>query len=123
MITKELRTQQAYLECLGAVLDDVQERIMQEDSNYNPELDFEHVCVESWQQMWGDTSCGFGSIGGAALTNASTILVYYGTRFFCVYHAGRYAYTVTRPSDAFVNDWKNHHLLGAGDKWRERYCD
>lgn len=54
----------------------------------------------SWPQTWGNTSCGFGGIGGKAMTTRQTVVIHdnYTDHWF-VYH-GRFAYTITRNHDA-----------------------
>lgn len=50
------------------------------------------VQVACWEQMWPSTACGFGGLGGRAMTAALTVIVARAGRVV-VYHDSRYAYT------------------------------
>ena len=54
----------------------------------------DEVEVYCFPQMWGSTALGFGGMGGAAMTNAYTIVVIYKHVTACVYFEGRFAYAV-----------------------------
>ena len=64
--------------------------------------DFE---LHDFIQVWGDTTCGFGGIGGQAMTAARTyVLVPISCYEKCfVYFGGRFAYTVPY-SQVFIED-------------------
>jgi hypothetical protein len=54
------------------------------------------VQVMMFEQTWGSTACGYGGIGGAAMTNAYTVLCSLGP-VVCVYFGcGRLAYVIDR---------------------------
>lgn len=72
--------------------------------------------VYSWPQTWGSTACGFGGIGGQAITGAQTLVVLYETeqdRLACVFHNGRFAY-LTR-FDNIREGFKNNRLPGQAE--------
>lgn len=74
---------------------------------------FEDVDLYTWQQAWGDTSCGFGGGAGQTITGAYTIVVESQLTQEClVWHAGRLAYSVKRPSDEFRHDMARRHMDG-----------
>jgi hypothetical protein len=74
----------------------------------------------SWPQTWGNTTLGFGGIGGQAITTAQTILVTDTlTGVVAIYHGGKFAYVIKNPSITFwerVRDWNLpgalHHRTG-----------
>ena len=67
---------------------------------YHPE-----ITMYMFPQTWGNTSLGFGGIGGQAITTAYTTVVceeykgYYG-----VFFGNRLAYIIKNPNDKFFND-------------------
>jgi len=73
--------------------------------------------VDMFLQGWGSTALGYGGIGGAAMTDAYTVVVSYGHRQFCVYFGcGVLAYKVDlnkmAPTGraAFMSDLRDHCL-------------
>lgn len=74
--------------------------------------DFE---METFTQIWGNTSGGFCSMGGCAMTTQRTyVFISQRADEKCqVYFGGRYAYSVPY-SEAFMNDVKNHCVEGCG---------
>lgn len=64
--------------------------------------DFE---LYDFTQVWGDTTCGFGGVGGQGMTAARTyVLVPISCDEKClVYFGGRFAYAV-RYSQTFIED-------------------
>ena len=75
-------------------------------SSYEQENIINESTIMQWVQMWGSTACGFGGIGGAAMTNADTIIVEFSEyKVACVYHSGRFAYSCMTDDSyrAYVN--------------------
>lgn len=74
--------------------------------------------VDMFLQGWGSTALGYNGIGGAAITDAYTVVVSYGDRQFCVYFGagGVLAYKVDlnkmAPTGraAFMSDLRDHCL-------------
>lgn len=87
------------------------------EENYK-NLIIEDVIV--FPQTWSDTSCGFGGLAGASLTSAFTTVLL-SSEGYIVFIGGRYAYTVKKPSDKFLNDLQCRCLKGACDKKRSLY--
>lgn len=72
------------------------------DKTRRPEIrDIEVVAMFS--QTWGSTALGFGGIGGAAMTDAYTVIIKHNNEF-CVYFAGRFAYKIVKPNKRFFED-------------------
>lgn len=66
--------------------------------------------VGMFPQLWGSTALGFhGSIGGAAMTTAYTIIIKHENKY-AVYFGGKFAYSVENPNDKFMEDMKNHDM-------------
>jgi hypothetical protein len=56
-------------------------------------------------QTWGSTALGFGGIGGAAMTDAYTVILKsLHTNEHLVYFDGRFAYSVKLPNMEFYED-------------------
>ena len=81
---------------------------------------FEHretkICdfeMETFTQMWGNTSGGFESIGGCAMTTQRTyVFIPISCNDNCiVYFEGRFAYSVPY-SDIFIKDAKERKVAG-----------
>lgn len=74
--------------------------------------DFE---LETFTQIWGNTSGGFCSMGGCAMTTQRTyVFIPIGVDEDCqVYFGGGYAYSVPY-SETFMEDVKNHRVEGRG---------
>lgn len=76
----------------------------------------DECAVHTWPQVWGDTTCGFGGVGGQMITTEQTVVCYcITTDSAAVYHAGRLAYFVFRPSDAFWQAFYDRRLAGAAE--------
>lgn len=61
----------------------------------------DHVSYDVWSnidlhivdQMWGSTSCGWGGMGGAAMTNSYTMVIENSAlSIACIYYGGKLAY-------------------------------
>lgn len=64
-----------------------------------------------FSQTWGSTALGFGGIGGAAMTDAYTVIIAnIHDREFCVYFGGRFAYKVKRPTDEFFESVRSSNM-------------
>lgn len=78
-----------------------------------------------FNQTWGSTALGHGGMGGAAITDAYTIVLECeATHEFLVYFGGQYCYTVPRSSKnimVFVEDVKNRCL--ESKRKSEKYLD
>lgn len=95
---------------------------------YNPHY-CEKIINESsifqWTQMWGSTACGFGGIGGAAMTNADCVVIEFNSRFStyigiaCVYHNGQFAYSC-RIDDEYRDLVKKRSMPGQADVKRSK---
>ena len=74
--------------------------------------DFE---METFTQVWGNTSGGFCSLGGSAMTTQRTyVFIPQRVDEDCqVYFGGAFAYAVPY-SDEFMEDVKNHRVEGRG---------
>lgn len=59
--------------------------------------------VDIFVQMWGSTALGFNGVGGASMTDATTIVINCKGAH-AVYFGGRFAYLVPVSNDAFVAD-------------------
>lgn len=63
------------------------------------------ITMYMFPQTWGDTSLGFGGIGGQAMTTAYTTVIceeYIG--YYGVFFHERLAYIIKNPNDKFFND-------------------
>lgn len=82
----------------------------------------ETECV-MFSQSWGNTSMGFGGIGGQAITPAYTVVVYGPNRDACVYFGGRFAYHIERINGVFLDDvqsYKMHAVTGAKELYESK---
>lgn len=62
-------------------------------------------------QVWGDTSLGFGGIGGQAMTSAYTTVIVDNCTGWCgVFFGERLAYTILNPNQAFYDDLHNGRM-------------
>ena len=70
--------------------------------------DFE---IHTFEQIWGDTSCGFGGMAGQTITAANTyVFVPVSVNQKCfVYFGSRFAYAAD-PVPEFFNDLKCTHM-------------
>jgi len=72
--------------------------------------------VFSWFQTWEDTSCGFGVIGGCAITKAKCVVVYaIDIKQACVYHNGRFAYMIKKTGDEFNTQLEKRNMPGLSE--------
>lgn len=103
---------------LRLVLEDALPRLTVEDVTVRPW----QVTWSSWEQVWSDTSCGFGGMAGQVITTARTHVVGTGGRGpWAVYHGGRWAYTIREANEAFHEAIAQQNLCGAADGPRARY--
>jgi hypothetical protein len=74
-----------------------------------------------FSQTWESTACGYGGMGGAAMTPAYTIIVSDNHGTSCVYFGcGRLAYRVSRSAsregwERFMEDIRAKNLAGCGE--------
>jgi len=75
--------------------------------------------IYSFEQVWGDTSCGFGGIAGQAITKETTyVFVPCGVNQKCfVYFGGRFAYAAD-PIEEFWNDLNCENMAPVYKKGR-----
>lgn len=103
---------------LAELIEHVVEHALDIADHNDPDL----LDVYSWPQVWGNTACGFGGMAGQGITSAQTVVVldtlYY---HYHVYHNGRHAYTIKRPTDKFFEDFHNHRLKGRIQDWLKEY--
>jgi len=78
---------------------------------------FHELEVDMFLQGWSSTALGYGGVGGQAFTDAYTVVVSYGSRYYCVYFGcGVLAYKVDLNSlagtgrAAFTSDLRDHYL-------------
>lgn len=75
-----------------------------------------------FQQAWPNTTCGWGGVGGQAITTAGVVVLTSPIGGVAVYHGGRFAYFVERPTEEFWMDVRRFSMLGAtGLRWKKRY--
>jgi len=75
--------------------------------------------VTQWDQMFPNTSCGFGGIAGNAFTSgivtvigiAESVVLETPTNAVLVYVNGRFAYVVDSPNTKFREDMANFRLI------------
>lgn len=73
-------------------------------------------------QTWGNTTLGFGGLGGQAVTGAYTdVVISQISGAAVVYHGGRLAYIVREPGEVFYEDLDRHCLVGKSDSRQARY--
>lgn len=64
-----------------------------------------------FNQMWGSTALGFGGLGGAAMTNAYTVILQSAwQQGYCVYFGSRFAYKIDRPNEKFFEDIQSQRM-------------
>lgn len=93
---------------------------IQEEYKYhlnNPQIDISQFDLETFEQMWGNTSGGFEGMGGCAMTSQRTyvLIPYIDTEDCQVYFQGTFAYSVPY-SEEFMNDVKNRNVAGLSRK-------
>lgn len=63
------------------------------------------VFITHFQQMWGSTALGFGGMGGAAMTECYTTVIWLRDgSVAAVFFDGRHAYSVDNPNKIFFDD-------------------
>lgn len=75
--------------------------------------------LETWsfQQTWGDTSLGFGGVGGQMMTAATTVVVHDPSLArAAVFFASRYAYSVEPARGAFFRALQDHRMPSVRDR-------
>ena len=99
------------------IADDLPYRFTYSDDNPTVD-DFE---LHMFEQLWGDTTLGFGGIGGQAMTTAMTyVFIPVSCNQLCfVYFAGRFAYKVPY-CDAFINDVRNCNMASVARSGKYR---
>jgi len=106
------------VENLKKVLDDALYRIVGE--HIIEDRNSQHIKdVLMWDQMWPNTSCGFGGIVGHAFTQGITVVVGSQTGMVYVYHDGRFAYQIVAPSEEFQVKLMERKLPGKVEYERE----
>lgn len=89
----------------------------EEYANYKYSPEFR---MYMFPQMWGDTSLGFGGIGGRAITAAYTIVVMDDSTEWCgVFFGERLAYIILNPNGKFYEDLSRGQMESVSRK--ERY--
>lgn len=99
---------------------DVAARWRQHISDDNDFAIHRKLRIISFPICWSSTACGFGGLGGAAMTWAQTTVLYSGSVFF-IYHVGRFAYMIVEPTQKFFEDLCNRKLCGIKDKELQDY--
>jgi hypothetical protein len=96
------------------------------DEKHNP-LNQDLFDFYIFEQMWPDTSCGFGGIAGQAFTSCNVYafvpknreaIPYVNVKLptdVIIYIGGRFAYTAPK-SDLIMNDIKNHNIMPVYNK-------
>lgn len=93
----------------GEMVDHVLQEVMLKENLLENELEW-----YGFQQAWGNTTIGFGGIGGQAIT-ASTMLVVIG-KIAYVYSNGGLLYTVNHPKSKFFEDLRRFHMAARSMK-------
>ncbi len=79
-----------------------------------------YLQIFSWPQIWGSTACGFGGIGGAAMTTAQTVVVKcMGLDVALVYHHNKFAYAIEEPNEKFEERFRERNLPGAANLFKQ----
>ncbi len=80
---------------------------------FNRQNDIHNFEMETFTQMWGNTSGGFETIGGSAMTIQRTyVFIPVNCDDNCiVYFDGRFAYSVPY-SDVFIKDVRERRIAG-----------
>jgi len=67
--------------------------------------------VYTFPQTWGSTAMGFGGIGGASVTTATTTVIISRTRHYAaVFFGQKLAYEIIKPNAAFFVDLSNFRM-------------
>ena len=78
--------------------------------------DKQDITIKVFEQMWGNTSCGFEGVGGCVMTTQMTYVIY--SRQFKSYHIffdGKLAYSLEDEKyneEMFTEDLKNENIKG-----------
>lgn len=76
------------------------------NGKYRPEFE-----MYMFPQVWGDTSLGFGGIGGQAMTSAYTTVITDESTGWCgIFFGERLAYLVLKPNRLFYEDLHNWYM-------------
>ena len=68
-------------------------------------------------QTWSSTACGWGGIGGAAMTSAYTVvIVNYNMKIVCIYWGGKLAYIAELNEKVNTCKWESFPGLGSTGK-------
>ena len=73
-----------------------------------------------WKQVWSNTACGFGGIGGNAMTPAYTVVLKHGHKIY-VFHNGKFAGEASFARIKTRECFDKQKMPGAADKaaWEE----
>jgi hypothetical protein len=75
-----------------------------------------NIEVYHFPQTWGDTSIGFGGVGGQSLTMAYTTVIILESQHACVYFNGKLAYHVESVGREFLSDLSNHNMAAVSGR-------
>lgn len=97
---------------LLAISQDISYRLLK-----NKDTNISNYQMETFTQLWGNTSGGFETIGGSAMTEQRTyvFLPIYHNDNCLVYFGGRFAYSVPF-SQTFIQDVKYRRVAGCNHK-------
>lgn len=96
--------QERFLNCIGSEL-------KFQETKYP---DFE---LTVFQQTWGSTALGFGGIGGCAMTDAYTTVIWENnSKIAGVFFGDRVAYIILQPNEKFWEDVKNKDMESVANK-------
>lgn len=98
----------SYVSAITTAWCDFRERI---DDDFKPDE------VMMWTQTWSDTGMGFGGMAGQAVTEGIAVVLRLGGIYF-VYHGGKFAYRIDKPTSKFVDKLEKRNLPG-----RSKYLD
>ena len=91
---------------------EIKEELSEEEKKYYPEFE-----MTMFLQTWGDTSLGFGGIGGQAITSAYTTVVRDIYSGWCgVFFGERLAYKIKNPNEKFNEDVRNGNMRPVYEK-------
>jgi hypothetical protein len=98
------------LPCLPLIqerfLNAINAELNEKEKKYYPDFEF-----TMFSQTWGDTSLGFGGIGGQAITKAYTTVVEEKRSGWCgVFYDETLAYKIKNPNEKFREDIYNHDM-------------
>ena len=96
------------LPCLPLIQERFYNKIKDDErfKKYYPE-----ITMYMFPQIWGDTSLGFGGIGGQAITTAYTTVIIESNSNYCgVFFNERLAYVVKNPNSMFWEDVQKYKM-------------